>query len=101
MRFDDRITFVKEKESYYDPVQGEWIEGELIKKTLPCKLSNLGITRTAELFGSIDKRVTVARLQVPFVGPIDYALINEQKYQIKRRSDYRKGVFYLEGIANG
>ncbi|MGN7183676.1 hypothetical protein [Cytobacillus kochii] len=101
MRFDDRITFVKEQESFYDPVKGEWVEGELTKKTLPCNLSNLGITRTAELFGSIEKSVTVARLQVPFGGPIDYVLINEQKYQIKRRSDYRKGVFYLEGIANG
>ncbi|HAM79598.1 hypothetical protein [Ornithinibacillus bavariensis] len=101
MRFDKRITFVIETNSYYDPIKGEYVNGEVIKTTKPCNLSNLGIERTNELFGQIDKVITVARLQRPYNGKIDYVLINEQKYQVKRQSDYRKGIFYLEGVSNG
>lgn len=101
MRFNDRITFVKEIESYYDPVKGEYVEGELISTTKPCNVSTLGINRTNELFGQIDKLVTVARLQRPYTDPFDYVLIDNQKYNVMRQSDYRKGVFYLEGVSNG
>lgn len=100
MRFSDRITFVNETESYYDPIEGRYVKGEPIKTTLPCKLSRLGIERTNELFGQIDRAITVARLQRPYTGKIDYILIDEQKYEVKRQSDYRKGVFYLEGVAS-
>lgn len=101
MRFNDRITFVKETDSYYDPVKGEFVEGEPILTTKPCNVSTLGTNRTNELFGQIDKAVTVARLQRPYKDQIDYVLIDEQKYRILRQSDYRKGVFYLEGVSNG
>lgn len=101
MRFKDRITFVQEQEAQYDPIEGKWSEGEPLKDTVPCNLSTLGVTRTNELFGQIDKKITVARIQHPYNKIIDYVLIEEQKYQIKRRSDYRKGVFYLEGVSNG
>lgn len=110
MRFDNRITFVNETDSYYDPIKGEYVDGELIKTKLPCKVTTLGVDRTQELFGELDKLITVARLQRPYNGKIDYVFLNEdpeqpdeqkQKYQVKRQSDYRKGVFYLEGISNG
>ncbi|MEN2467946.1 hypothetical protein [Ornithinibacillus sp. JPR2-1] len=113
MRFADRITFVKEVDSYYDPVKGEYVEGEPIKTTVPCKLSALGTERTIQLFGELDKKLTVARLQQPYHGHVDYVEIKEisyvdgikntkiKKYNVKRQSDYRKGVFYLEGVSNG
>jgi|SRR5690606_368444 len=107
MRFADRITFVNETNAYYDPIQGEYVPGEIIKTTLPCNLSTLGIERTKELFGKIDVIITVARLQRPYTGKIDYVYLNEDekepdkikyKYRVKRQSNYRKGVFYLEGV---
>jgi hypothetical protein len=100
MRFNDRITFVKEIESYYDPVKGEYVEGEPVLTTKPCNVSTLGINRTNELFGQIDKAVTVARLQRPYTDPFDYVLIDNQKYNVMRQSDYRKCVFYLEGVVS-
>lgn len=109
MRFDKRVTFVNETDSYYDPIKGEEVKGEIIKTTKPCNLSNLGVNRTNELFGQIDKVITVARLQHPYNGKIDYVYLNEdenqdddkkQKYYVKRQSDYRKGVFYLEGVSS-
>ncbi|GGN64293.1 hypothetical protein [Oceanobacillus indicireducens] len=110
MRFSQRITFVNEADAYYDPIEGKWVDGELIKTTLPCNVSTLGIDRTNELFGEMDKVITVARLRHPYNGKVDYVFLNEdidqpddekQKYRIRRQSDYRKGVFYLEGISNG
>ena|SRR5690554_519381 len=98
MRFSDRITFVKNTESYYDPDLGDYVEGETIKDIVSCNLSTLGVERTNELFGKIDIKIIVARIQRPYTKDFDHIEINEQKYNLKRQSDYRKGVFYLEGV---
>lgn len=96
MRFSDRLTFVKKGESYYDPSQGEYVESEPIKTKVPCKLSALGTERTLQIFGVLDKQVEIARLQHPYTNDFDYVEINDQKYNLKRQSDYRKGVLFLE-----
>lgn len=103
MRMSDRITFVVVGESYYDPDEGGYVESEPIEETKPCKLSAMGTDRTNELFGQIDIKVVVARLQRPYLKGFDHVLIKgglyKGKYQVKRQSDYRKGVFYLEGVS--
>jgi len=101
LRFSDRITFVTEKEGGYNPITGEHEEAKLEMVTKPCNLSTMGVDRTNELFGQIDKKITVARLQSPYTKPFDYVRIKGQKYNVKRQSDYRKGVFYLEGVSGG
>lgn len=110
MRFDKRITFVNETDAYYNPITGEYVDGEIIKTTKPCNLSTMGTDRTNELFGKLDTVITIARLQHPHNGKVNYIFLNEdpeqpdeekQRYQMKRQSDYRKGVFYLEGVARG
>lgn len=104
MRFDKRVTFVEETESRYDPIAGGYIEGESIKTTKPCNQSTMGVDRTNQLFGQIDTEITVVRLQHPYNKRIDYVYLNDdetQQYEIKRQSNYRKGVFYLEGVSHG
>ena len=101
MRFSDRISFVTEPEKEYDPNTGRYTTHEPVIDTKPCKLSSMGSQRTVELFGEIDRVITVARLQRPYTKPFDYVLIDNQKYTERRQSDYRKGVFYLEGVAHG
>ena len=97
MRYADRLTFVKKTESYYDPAQGEYVEGEEVRTVKPCKLSPMKIDRKRELFGDVDTRITVARLQQPYAQSFDHIEINNKIMQLKHRSDYRRGVFYLEG----
>lgn len=97
MRFNKRITFVKETEAYYDPDLGEYVEGEPVKDTVPCNLSPMKVDRKKELFGELDIVVVVARLQRPYTKEFDYIEISERKVEMLHRSDYRKGVFYLEG----
>lgn len=98
MRFDKRIHFITESPGGYNPVTGEYDEKTETVVTKPCNLSPLGITRTNEQFGQIDKKITVARLQHPYKDQFDFIRLGKstQKYDIKRQSDYRKGVFYLE-----
>lgn len=97
MRYNDRITLVVEKDGGYDPETGKNKEPEVEEVELPCNLSELGIERTSELFGQIDSTIVVARLQRPFRKYVSYAKIEGIKYKIKRQSNYRRGVFYLEG----
>jgi len=96
MRFNQRITFVKDGDSYYDPNIGNYVEGEKEYDIVPCNISSLKVDRTKELFGELDTDIQVARLQRPYTKAFDYIQINGDKQSIKHRSDYRKGVFYLE-----
>lgn len=99
MRFADRITFVRDADSYYDPTLGQWVEGEVVKDVQPCQFSPLGTERTVQLFGNLDKVVTVARLQRPYKKKFEHVLINEEKFLVQKQSNYRKGVLYLEEVA--
>lgn len=102
MRYDKRITFVTEHAGGYDPDTGKHEEPRIEEDAKPCNLSALGITRTNELFGQIDKKIVVARLQRPYNKPFDHVLIKKGeykgKYSVKRQSNYRRGVFYLESV---
>lgn len=98
MRYDKRIIFVRELEEGFNPSTGNHEEGELIKTTLPCNISSLGVDRSAQLFGEIDTSVIVVRVQRPFKNPFDYALIDEKEYRVKRHIPHdTESVFYLEG----
>lgn len=101
MRFNSRITFVSVAESRYNPESGEYTESEPIFTTTPCNLSRMGVERTNQLFGTIDKQILTARLQQPYNAKFDYVLINDQKYNVTKQSDYKKGVFFLEAALNG
>ncbi|WP_079708620.1 hypothetical protein [Paraliobacillus ryukyuensis] len=101
MRFNDRITFIKLGESYYDPDQGRYVESNPVNTIKPCDISSVGIERSKELFGEIDTNVIVVRLQHPYTDSFDQIEINNTPYQMQRQSNYRKGVFYLRGGNNG
>lgn len=99
MRFTDRITFVTETEGGYNPDTGNFDDAVLIKQTLPCNLSPLGIERTATLFGDVDTEITVARLQQPYQAAFDHVEVNGQRLKVKRHIPHRReSVFYLEGV---
>lgn len=101
MRFNDRINFVKVMGEVYDPVEGIYIEGNKTTVRRPCKISTLGTQRTQELFGDIKRQIQVVILQKPYDADFDYVLLANKKYEVKRQSDYRKGVLFLESVSNG
>ncbi|GIO18156.1 hypothetical protein J18TS1_12560 [Oceanobacillus oncorhynchi subsp. incaldanensis] len=99
MRYADRITFIKNGEgSYYDPEKGEYVIDEDKTDTVPCNLSSMKIDRTQELFGSMDRSITVARLQRPYTKEYDRVEIDGEPFTIQGKfSPRRRSVFYLEG----
>jgi|SRR5699024_1242401 len=101
MRFNHRASFVTDGESHYDPTLGEWVDGVPVIDIVPCNISSLRIDRTKELFGEIDNDIQVVRLQRPYNKQFNYIEIDGKKQNIKHRSDYRKGVFYLERNRDG
>lgn len=96
MRFNKRITFVVDGESHYDPEIGDYVEGDKSYDTVPCNISTLKVDREKELFGEIDTSIKVVRLQRPYNKKFNYIEIDGKRQKVKARSDYRKGVFYLE-----
>lgn len=96
MRFTDRITFMRKEGGGYNPETGKHDFPVPIPTVKPCNLSTLGTDRTTQLFGVVDKVVTVARLQRPYVEAFDSVVIDGELYKVMRKSNYRKGVLFLE-----
>lgn len=97
MRFNKRITLVEEQDKRYDPVKGEYVQGDPIETVLPANVTALSMERRNELFGNINVNIIVARTRRVDNTTIDYVLFNGDRYALKGRSDYRKGVLFLEG----
>jgi len=96
MRFNKRITFVTDSESYYDPIIGDYVEGEKQKDTVPANINKTSAEQSKQLFGEIDTIMIIARTQRPYNKHFDYIEIDSKPYNLVRQSDVRKGVFYLE-----
>lgn len=96
MRFNKRITFVTDGESYYDPEIGDYVEGEKQRDTVPANINKTSAEQSKQLFGEIDTIMLVARTQRPYTKHFDYIEIDNKPYNLVRKSDVRKGVFYLE-----
>lgn len=72
MRLINEITFVKTSaETRYDPDLGEWIEAEPIKTVTTATVTDLGTTRSVEIFGDIKQGAKVIRL-MPLFDLHDY-----------------------------
>lgn len=97
MRFSDRITFVNQEESYFDPSIGDYVESEKIEVTKACKISPMGIERQKLVFGELNKNVIVVRLQHPYSATFDTVEVDGNNYKVMRESNYRKGALFLEG----
>lgn len=99
MRYDKRITFVSESGGGYNPETGSHDESTIIKYTMACNISNIGVDRSVQLFGEIDTSVVVVRLQRPYTKPFDYALIKGKEHRVKRGILHdSESVFYMEGV---
>lgn len=99
MRYADRITLHQTIARGYNPATGknEVTVNEGI--TLPCNRLPMSLEKVQVIFGSYEKKVTVVKLQRPFKGKVDKAVINGHKFNVLRHVPYRsESVFYLEGV---
>lgn len=81
MRFDTLVEFWKEDKKY-NPETHEYNEDELLKSVW-CNVTDVGTTRTKELFGSYDQKVKAVRLKESKIDFFDYLMIDKKKYEVK------------------
>ena len=107
MRYDTKVTFVIEKDSYYDPELGEHVEPTLDEKIKLANVTDLGTDRSKVLFGDIKQGAKVIRLLRPYTQKWDYVLIynkltkETQKFEIVTERNLRlKNTFVVREVAS-
>jgi hypothetical protein len=100
MRYDDRVTLHQVIDRVYDPSVGKTVVQVDEGIALPCNSSPVSLERVKVVFGSIDNKITTVRVQRPYRGRADKAVLNGNKYNVLSHIPYRsESVFYLEGVS--
>lgn len=85
MRYLDKVVFIKKMDSYYDPELGEHVDGELKETILDCNVTDLGSERSVALFGDVQEKSKVIRLQpLNDVPTFDYLMFNDISYKLSK-----------------
>lgn len=105
MRYDTEVTFVIEKDGYYDPELGEHVEPTLAKTVKLANVTDLGTDRSKTLFGDIKQGAKVIRLLGPYTKEWDYVLIfnklsrKNEKFEIITERNLRlKNTFIVQEV---
>lgn len=96
MRYNDRITFLSNGTSEYNPETGEFEEVEGAKKLAACMMVDLGLEKSQLLFGDYEKDRKVAYLQVPYHGKAERCEYKGKSYKVVKDRQSNT-VLYLEG----
>lgn len=85
MRYLDKVVFIKKMDSYYDPELGEHVDGELKETILDCNVTDLGSERSVALFGDVQEKSKVIRLQpMQSLPTFDYLMFNDISYKLSK-----------------
>lgn len=83
----------------YNPQTSKQERQETPLGSFPCNTSTPGIETQQAVFGSVEHEVLIVRFQRPLQVIADGAMMDEQKYKVVRRTEYRHdGVLYLEAV---
>ena len=105
MRYDTKVTFVIEKDEYYNPVLSIHVDGTKEETNLRANVTDLGTDRSKVLFGDIKQGAKVVRLLRPYTKKWDYVLIynkltkETQKFEIVTERNLRlKNTFIVQEV---
>ncbi|UQS82604.1 hypothetical protein MOO45_02855 [Bombilactobacillus folatiphilus] len=86
----------------YNPITGEYDDGENLVATLPANVTDLSIDRAKQLFGDILDVKKVVRAFKPVDFDWSYCVINDIKYQLTTQTNTLNGSSSLiVGRING
>lgn len=103
MRYNDEITFVTKGQEVYDPDLGEWlvVEEPSEIKTV-ANVTDLGTTRSVEIFGDIKQGAKVIRTTPLFELPVfwDWIEFDGRSWQLltHRKPDKWQSLIVQEFI---
>ena len=106
MRYDTEVTFVIEKDGYYDLELGEHVDPTIDEKIKLANVTDLGTDRSKALFGDIKEGAKVIRLLRPYTKDWNYVLIfnklrnKTEKFEIITERNLRlKNTFIVQEVA--
>ena len=95
MRYNKRIEFIKHSKEEYDAEVGEYTQGTVIKKAVPCFVMDIGIQKSMELFGNYEKDRKQVYLRQSLKDKFDKCILNDKTYKIIKPY-LSETVLYLE-----
>lgn len=102
MRYLDKVDFVKKSaDAGYDPVKGEYVEGETTVTTTYANVTDIGTERSVKVFGDIKQGAKVMRTMPLFVIPdYDYLSFGGKKWELTTSRDpSERHTFILQEVA--
>lgn len=101
MRYLDKVDFVKKSaDEGYDPVKGEYVEGEPTIITTYANVTDIGTERSVKVFGDIKQGAKVMRTMPLFVIPdYDYLSFGGKKWRLTTsRNPSERNTFILQEV---
>lgn len=102
MRFDNVASFFKDS-SEYDPVTSQYVGSTTPVATIRCNITDLGLTRSAELFGDVQHSAMTVRLLAdpPSKGKWDYFTVDDDRWSGKYVSVTKRGYRNARTLISG
>lgn len=95
MRYDTNITFANGTKERYVP--GKGYVGAVTTVVKNANVTDLGITKSVQLFGEITTGQKVIRLPHPFTDTWSYVIIGDKKYKPITQLTANKGFAVVVG----
>ena len=102
MRFDRRVTFLKD-DSHYDPKIHGYTDGDIEIATYPANVTDVGINKSVQVFGDYKHRALVIRTY--YEPPKDWKYLtldgDEKKYVLNTVREPLKYFTLIVGETSG
>ena len=101
MRYLDKVDFVKKSaDEGYDPVKGEYVEGEPTIITTYANVTDIGTERSVKIFGDIKQGAKVMRMMPLFDMPeYDYIEFDDKRWKLTTyRNPSDRNTFLLQEV---
>lgn len=91
MSYNTAITFVKAVGQKYNS-KTSLMEGTFERRTIYGSVTDMGVDRSMQIFGNLDKRRLTIRLRAPYMKPFDYIEVRGVAYQPMTRRELLRWV---------
>ena len=94
MRYDKKVTFVKETGDKYNYSTGNYESGELELEERFCDITDTGAETMNLLYGKVVQGAKTVRVKTQLYDIFDYLIIDGKKYQIQMVQTFRHEQSY-------
>ena len=96
MRYDVEVNFIVKGEKVYDESTGNYIAGIDVPTPKWVNVSDLGEDRKKMLFGNLNVKAKVIRIQGVYTDKFDLIELGTSKYVVESAKHFRnESVFYV------